>query len=102
MFALMAESSIAQTILPCRFDVPEPPNGEDIDFSSIEFEFTPVGGAPQLIPAVSGENVCDADGGFYIEGEVDQIALCPASCEAVQQAPNAAIEVRWGCTLNIE
>jgi hypothetical protein len=93
-----ALNAIRGELLSCEFDVPVPDMGT-IDYNKVNIEFTPAGGAAQLIGQVPGVGSCDASGGgWYYDNPTapTKIIMCPASCDALK-AGNATIDIVLGC-----
>ena len=98
MFQLIADSVIVESTLPCRFDIPVAPNGEDIDPTSVEISIRPKMGAARKIRPVTS---CGNGDGLFVDGTAGQVVLCPATCEALTSDGDPDVEIRWGCNLNI-
>ncbi|AKT38810.1 uncharacterized protein CMC5_029560 [Chondromyces crocatus] len=99
VFQAIAEGVIAGATLACEFPVPDAPQGETIDLKSVQVQYTPSAGDPQIYDQVDGASACTA-GAFYIEA--DTIRLCPDACAVVQADAAAKIDVLFACAANIE
>jgi hypothetical protein len=103
VFDALSTSVAANASLPCRFDIPEPAGGDEIDFSAVNFVYTPQGGGPTTIPYVVGEGGCGADEGWYYDDPAApaQIVACPATCAAFEGA-EGQVDVAFGCATLLE
>jgi hypothetical protein len=93
-------ADIRSTALGCDFDIPEPPNGQELDSTQVNFSYTPEGmGAPKIL--LRADNILDCNGmpGWYFDNNTapTKIILCPASCATVQADANAKVEALFGC-----
>ncbi len=89
-------SEIANAILSCSYSYPEPPAGETIDPSRVNLIVSTGTGETQLVmPDQNGE--CTE--GWQIVG--DQIVLCDATCERVQNDPGASLQLLFGCATGV-
>ncbi|HMY16513.1 MAG TPA: vWA domain-containing protein [Polyangium sp.] len=91
---------IRSEALACDFEIPEPPNGEKIDFNRVNFTYTPKGlGTPKLIPRAMDLADCGNDAAWYYDSNLGptKIILCPASCTTVQADEAAKVSVLFGC-----
>lgn len=95
IFAEMAKGVISGAKVACEFPVPPAPAGQTLDLTTVVPHYTPgTGGAGKDFTQVPNAAGCGADK-FYIENNA--IKLCPATCDAVQADPKAAIKVLFGC-----
>ncbi|MRG96998.1 vWA domain-containing protein [Polyangium spumosum] len=96
--AKMAE--IRQEALGCDFEIPEAPNGMEIEPNEVNFTYMPKGvGTPKIIPRADDLGDCSDLPGWYYDNNVDptKIILCPTSCTTVQGDLNAKVDVLFGC-----
>ena len=99
MFKLMAETAVSQTQVPCRFAVPQAPNGEDIDPKSIVIELFSGEASRDTFKPVT---TCGTGRrGLFVDALASEVVLCDAACDEVAATPDASLEIRWGCNLNI-
>ncbi|MEZ4301012.1 MAG: VWA domain-containing protein [Polyangiaceae bacterium] len=96
---LDAMNKIKGSLLSCEFDIPEPQNGT-LDYELVNVQFTPEGGAPEVIPQVKTAGDCGSSPGWYYDNPAapQKILLCDKSCEAVKATAKASIEIVLGCT----
>jgi hypothetical protein len=97
---LQAMNEIRGAALACSYLIPQPPQGEDIDYNAINVQYTADGAMPVIIPQVKSQADCPPDGlaWFYDEpAGPKQIILCDASCATVSQDAKAKLDVLVGC-----
>lgn len=87
--------------IDCTIPIPDPPPGMTFDRGMINV-WVDTGDGPELIGKVAGEADCQAAGGWYYDNEdvPTAVVLCPATCDALQAAPNEtrSVEVQFGCS----
>jgi hypothetical protein len=96
---LDALNQIRGTALGCNYKIPLPKSGTP-DFSSVNVQFTPNGGTPQLIPQVADVGHCPASGmAWYYDnaGAPTQIILCASTCGSVTADSKGEVDVLTGC-----
>jgi len=100
VFQEIAKGVIEGSNVSCEFAVPTPPDGQMLDLSTVQVEYTPEGmGMPQIFKQVKQYSEC-VDNAFYISNDV--IKLCPTSCDAVQKDLKAKIDVLYGCKPDVQ
>lgn len=99
IFNALAAAIMANTSLPCTFDIPEPMEGETLDPDRVNFVFTPSNGQPQTIPRVDGPGDCNGGQGWFYDDPVapTQIQVCPATCQLLEGDPTASVDIQFGC-----
>ncbi|WP_437308444.1 vWA domain-containing protein [Sorangium sp. So ce388] len=96
--AKMAEIRTAE--LGCDFEIPPPPNGQELDPNIVNFTYTPNGmGTPKLLPRADDLADCNDQPGWYYDSNIapGKIILCPASCATVQVDSKAKVAALFGC-----
>ena len=96
--AKMAE--IRSEALGCDFEIPPPPNGQELDPNRVNFSYMPKGmGTPKIIPRADNLADCSDLPGWYFDSNAGptKIILCPASCATVQADSSAKVSVLFGC-----
>lgn len=93
-------AEIRTEALGCDFEIPPPPNGQELDPEEVNFTYTPKGmGSPKILPRA--DNLADCNGlpGWYYDTNAGptKIILCPASCSPVQADSEAKVSVLFGC-----
>ncbi len=81
----------------CTYKLPVPDEGSP-DPNKVNVAFTPEGGSQEIFPKVASEDKCEGEKGWYYDDPVspNQIILCPASCDQVQQV-KGVVDVVIGC-----
>jgi hypothetical protein len=98
IFSALETAIGVATVLPCRYDIPDPPAGETLELNAVNLEFTPTGGTTITIPRVDSESACVDYGWFYDDpADPTQIVLCPITCTIVQADVTGQINVAYGC-----
>lgn len=86
--------------LPCSYEIPPPPAGEEFDPNRVNVEYTPGGGgAPQTIPNVGTLDRCTGDGWYYSGDPAapDGVELCPSTCSRIEVDTTGRVDVAFGC-----
>ncbi len=90
-------------LIPCEFLIPEPAEGEMLDYARVNAIFTDPEGAEQVIGNVQGEGDCDPQtGGWYYDDPEapTRIILCGTTCEQVT-GEGGRFEIALGCATQI-
>jgi hypothetical protein len=99
VFQDIAAGVIDVTKVPCEFDVPPPPPGQELDLNTIDVLYTPGGGGQtQEWTKVASESQC-GPGKFWIDETVmpPRIHLCDEACAVVEADNDAKVEVKIEC-----
>ena len=102
--AVAEQVVIAAAELPCQWDLPDPPEGEELDPALVNVLFTAGDASETDIYKVAGESDCDPDsGGWYYDNEANPatIHLCAASCDLVSGDPQGRIDILFGCSTKL-
>ena len=95
IFQAIADGVIKGAKVACQFDIPAPPEGEELDLDSILVEYKPMGvGDPVVFKKVDGPEFCGPQS-FYLTDT--KVVLCPEACAEVQLDKTATISVKFGC-----
>ncbi len=91
---LSAINAIKQSALACDFEIPSPPEGEQLDRNQVNVVYQSGGGADTFAYNPS----CDAGTGWRYDdpNAPKHIVLCDASCQSVKTNPGQ-IQVLFGC-----
>ncbi len=90
-------------LIPCEFLIPEPPEGEMLDYARVNAIFTDPDGTEEVIGNVPGQGDCDpqAGGWYYDDPEAPgRIILCEPTCEKVT-GEGGRFEIALGCATKI-
>lgn len=102
-FDEVAQAVSKASKINCQVAIPQPEAGT-LDPGKINVALD--NGSPQLLYKVKDAGACDATGGWYYDNDAapTQVILCPASCDAAQQAVqnsdggSVSLGVQFGCT----
>lgn len=100
---LFSELSTAIAIpmsLPCVYNLPPPPAGEELDPLKVNINYTPGGGgAQETIPNVGTFDRCTGEGWYYEGDPLDpeRIVLCPNTCRRLELDTSGRVDVAVGC-----
>jgi hypothetical protein len=98
---LAALNAIRGTVLPCEFFIPEPPDGQKLNFDEVNVIVTDADGREHDVYNVESRDTCDASlGGWYYAPAAapERIELCEATCEFTRaQSDGGGIEYALGC-----
>jgi hypothetical protein len=98
LFTTLGQEVTQGLSLPCTFDIPEPPIGQTLDPTLVNFVYTPTGGAPITIPNVGSMASCSGDGWYYDDPvNPTQILVCPALCTTLENDATGSVSVEFGC-----
>jgi hypothetical protein len=87
------------SVLPCQWEIPEPPAGEVFDPSLVNVQLGLPGGPPLALENVPLPASCgDGDGWFYDDALAPTtLSACPATCERLGAEPETRIDLLFGC-----
>jgi Mg-chelatase subunit ChlD len=82
----------------CEFRRPDPPDGDMFDKTKVNVTYTAAGKTTKVGKANSVAE-CPPEGGWYYDNEdtPTKILVCPATCAAIQSAPDIDVSVLLGC-----
>lgn len=99
LFDTLTTAVLEGTQLACDWEMPEPPEGHQIDPESVEV-LLEVDGAPLGPDHVASADACEgvAHGWYYDDPEAPtRIVACPQTCTALQDAGDATLDIEVGC-----
>lgn len=96
---IAALKSIQLKAVGCEYAVPTPPNGGTVDPTKVNVQYTPGGGAAQVLSNVASAAACGAAGGWYYDNPTKptKITLCASTCTTAQADANAKVDIILGC-----
>lgn len=100
VFSELRNAVVEQSQLPCEFQIPVPPEGEDFDPEQVNVEFDGGIGNQFDVGYVESEAECAnvENGWYYDDAEMPTaIILCPDTCESIQGIEGASVRVILGC-----
>jgi hypothetical protein len=106
VFQDMATEVISGAQVSCVYDIPDPPGGEQIDYSQVNVEWISTPGAtPELILNVPGGlSDCGPNGGWYYDDPAapTQVLFCPDTCSFVETSTEGRVDVMFGCATIVQ
>jgi len=102
-----ALDAVRNTQLACEFTIPEPEDGEDVDYAQVNVNFKN-GKKTSSLLYVGDIDGCDPlSGGWYYDTDPEvenpsRIVVCPAACATFQSASSASVEIAVGCATIIK
>ncbi len=99
VFQKIASDVVVKADIACDFDVPAPPEGQELDLTKVAVSKKMSDGTP--LPAYGQAATsadCQADA-FYIEN--NHIYLCPDTCDALKADPAGGVDVLFTCESTI-
>ncbi|MBN2725374.1 MAG: hypothetical protein JXR95_15020 [Deltaproteobacteria bacterium] len=100
VFNQLGGAVIDSAVMSCDWEIPAPPEGEDLDPDLVNVEYTSSSTESVFIGRVNTADDCaDVSQGWYYDDNNDpqNIHLCPSSCTWVQGDTGAAINIHFGC-----
>jgi hypothetical protein len=95
VFRVLAQNVVESTKAACVFELPAPPEGEQINQYNIVLEYRPGGGGEaQHFMRAADLDHCDAHG-FVVSD--DRVTLCRQACDVVEADSAAQIDVQYAC-----
>ena len=97
---IAALNKIRGSVISCAFPLPAAkPGAPAVDPSKINVNFTPTGGAMQVVGKTENAAGCQNGGWYYDNPSMPAaITLCPATCMQVQADSQAKLDVLLGCS----
>ncbi len=96
----VSKKVIASAKLACAWDVPKPPQNQMFDPGAVNVDYATDGNAPAALGHVASAGDCaKVVGGWYYDDPASpkQILACPQTCELLQKAAKAEVEIKFGC-----
>lgn len=101
LFVSLTAAIAVPQVIPCEYEVPEPPAGEELDVRRVNVKYTPGGGGPSTTyPFVGGDDGADCTvGGWYYDDNDDpsRIILCPSTCSEISADSEGRVDIELGC-----
>jgi hypothetical protein len=92
-----AIGNIATSVLSCTYSVPPSADGQPVDPDKTVLVFNDGSGNNMLI-LQNTSGTCDK-GWHFTDATRTQIEICGVSCEKIQNAPNASLQLVFGCSV---
>lgn len=99
LFSELATSIAIPMTLPCVYELPPPPDGEELDPGFLNLRYTPGGGSEETVPNVGSFDRCTGEGWYY-EGDPsdpERILLCPNTCRRLELDATGRVDIAVGC-----
>jgi hypothetical protein len=89
--------------LPCDFNIPPPPDTQDLDPNLVNVTFTNLG-VTNALGRVNDVTACTGDGWYYDNlAAPTKVQLCPTTCTAAEMAgQDAKVDITFGCETIIQ
>jgi len=101
LFTDLSRAIAVPMALPCAYEIPEPPAGEEFDPLRVNVEYTRGDGSgTETIPNVGDFSRCTGEGWYYDGGTSEmpeRILLCPNTCSRAESDLSGRIDVAFGC-----
>ncbi len=100
VFNAVTAAVTQSTKLACEWDIPDPPDGETVDPNLVNVEYAANGNPPEAIGYVDSKAACaNVQHGWYFDDPVNptKVYVCPQTCEMLQNADDAQIDIIFGC-----
>jgi len=98
IFSALESAIGVVTLLPCAYDIPDPPDGETFNKDKVNVFYYPSGGGEIIIPRVTDPTACVEYGWFYDDyDDPATIHLCPDTCTIVQADTSGRVSIAFGC-----
>lgn len=84
----------------CDFPLPTPPDGVELDVSTVNVRYTTASGFGVVLGIVQGADECaNVDAGWYFDDPTspETISLCPSTCDAYQAGALTNVQALFGC-----
>jgi len=98
VFGPLQEAVISSVPLPCDYAIPMPPDGETLDPSKVNMEFTATG-APMatVVPRAPSEADCTTNVAWFYDDPAapTTLRLCPAACDLAHGG--GTVDIAFGC-----
>jgi hypothetical protein len=93
------ETAIAvTTVLPCAYDIPDPPEDETLDPGKVNVYYISSDGTETVIPKVADPGSCGAFGWYYDDPDrPERIMVCPDTCLTLQSDSGGRVNLAFGC-----
>jgi hypothetical protein len=105
IFNDMATGVIVSSQLSCDYAIPAPPEGETLDPTLVNVDYTPGGSSEQtpIFNVPGGAADCGPEGGWYYDNPSapQNILMCPSTCSTLQADDQGTVDVVFGCKTQV-
>lgn len=99
---LDALNSIRGAALPCQFELPDPPAGQELAYDQVNITYANAVCEPSHYFYVETREQCGDEGGWYYDDPAApaRVELCPSSCDQVS-VPGGRLLFTVGCETRV-
>lgn len=93
-------ADVVNGVLSCNWEIPPPPDGQELDPKKVNLVFDPGGDPPPYqIPGVASAADCTDAGGWYYDDRANptQVITCPSTCGVLSADESGKIDISFGC-----
>ncbi len=93
-------SEIGKIAIACQWEIPDPPEGEELDPKKVNVDFVDGQDQTHQIGYVDSEDDCDnVEHAWYYDDPADpsKIFVCPQTCDWMHDQAKAEIVIKFGC-----
>ena len=101
VFNALGGAVIASATLSCEWEIPPPPEGEELNPNLINVEYLDSSDVSHFIGRVFAPEDCSTVAqGWYYDDNVNPtvVYVCPQTCEWIQGEVGSALNIHFGCT----
>lgn len=95
IFVPLKEAVISSAPLPCDYDIPDAPPGQNFDQNLVNVGYTPTSGPSELVPNVLDSDACGDKVAWHYNENVSKVILCPSACNHV--SVGGTLDIAFGC-----
>jgi hypothetical protein len=94
----LAKKVVDSVKLACEWEIPPPPDAKVFEPGKTNVKLT-IEGTEELLGKAASAAKCDAKGGWHYDNETapTKVLVCPATCDRMQAAKEAQVNVLFGC-----
>jgi hypothetical protein len=93
---LVALAAIRGDVIPCELTIPEPPFGQELDYSTVNVRYV-TNGVEEVLYSVSSAVDCGTEDGWHYDASREHILLCAETCNRVSTDPTGTLDFALGC-----
>ncbi len=93
-------TQISQIAIACQWEIPEPPEGEELDPKKVNVDFVDDQGQTHQIGYIDSKNECgNVENAWYYDDPADpsKIYVCSQTCDWMHDQEKAEIVIKFGC-----
>ena len=104
VFQRIAQAVVEQAMVPCIWDLPDPPEGETFDKDFVNVNYLPSDGSGLVeLGAFENASDCNDSEGWYYDDPDNptSIVTCPETCRRLENDTGARVDVGLGCATRV-